>query len=108
VDGRQVIIPNGDFMTKPVVNLTRFPLRRGIVYLTLDAGTELSTAAVQEAIASVGAIARDPGPTVELRRVANGKARYQIAFWTPDHDVGVTAAVAAIRKHFPEGEVHPA
>jgi small-conductance mechanosensitive channel len=107
-DGRQVIIPNGDFMTKPVVNLTRFPLRRGIVYLTLDAGTELSTAAVQEAIASVGAIARDPGPTVELRRVANGKARYQITFWTPDHDAGVTAAVAAIRKHFPEGEVHPA
>src|SRR5213592_2584620 len=25
-DGRQVIVPNGDFMTKPVVNLTRFPL----------------------------------------------------------------------------------
>jgi small-conductance mechanosensitive channel len=107
-DGRQVIIPNGDFMTKPVVNLTRFPLRRGVVYLTLDAATELSTDAVQEAIASVSAIARDPAPTVELRRVANGKARYQITFWTPDHDAGVSAAVAAIRKHFPDGEVHPA
>jgi small-conductance mechanosensitive channel len=107
-DGRQVIIPNGDFMTKPVVNLTRFPLRRGVVYLTLDAGTELSVDRVQEAIASVSAIARDPAPTVELRRVANGKARYQITFWTPDHDAGVSAAVAAIRKHFPDGEVHPA
>jgi small-conductance mechanosensitive channel len=107
-DGRQVIIPNGDFMTKPVVNLTRFPLRRGVVYLTLDAATELSTDAVHEAIASVSVIARDPAPTVELRRVANGKARYQITFWTPDHDAGVSAAVAAIRKHFPDGEVHPA
>src|SRR5438445_7472461 len=42
-DGRQVIVPNGDFMTKPVVNLTRFPLRRGLVYLTVDASTALST-----------------------------------------------------------------
>ena len=67
-DGRQVIVPNGDFMTKPVVNLTRFP----------------------------------------LRRVTNGKARYQVTFWAPDHDAGVSAAVAALRKHFPEGEVHGA
>jgi small-conductance mechanosensitive channel len=107
-DGREVIVPNGDFMTKPVVNLTRFPLRRGVVFLTLDSGSELAADAVEEALASVSAIARDPVPTVELRRVATGRARYQITFWTPDHDVGVGAAVAAIRAHFPEGEVRPA
>src|SRR5216684_4472875 len=75
-DGRQVIIPNGDFMTKPVVNLTRFPLRRGVVYLTLDAATELATDDVKAAVASVSAIARDPAPAVDLLRVTNGKARY--------------------------------
>jgi small-conductance mechanosensitive channel len=107
-DGRQVIVPNGDFMTKPVVNLTRFPLRRGVVFLTLDAAGELSTDAIKEAIASVSAIARDPAPAVDLRRVVNGKARYQITFWAPDHDAAVTAAVAALRKHFPDGEVRPA
>ena len=107
-DGRQVIVPNGDFMTKPVVNLTRFPLRRGVVFLTLDAAGELSTDAVKAAIESVSAIARDPAPSVELRRVINGKARYQVTFWAPDHDAGVAAAVAALRKHFPDGEVRPA
>src|SRR4030081_3320976 len=107
-DGRQVIIPNGDFMTKPVVNLTRFPLRRGVVFFTLDAAGEISTDDVKAAIASVSAIARDPAPTVELRRVANGKARYQITFWAPDHDAGVAAAVLAIRTHFPAGDVRPA
>jgi small conductance mechanosensitive channel len=107
-DGRQVIVPNGDFMTKPVVNLTRFPLRRGVVFLTLGAAGELSIDDVKTAIASVGAIARDPAPAVELRRVTNGKARYQLTFWAPDHDAGVSAAVAALRKHFPEGEVHGA
>src|SRR5947209_10341053 len=70
-DGRQVIVPNGDFMTKPVVNLTRFPLRRGIVHLTLDAAAELATDDVKAAVASVSAIARDPTPAVELLRVAN-------------------------------------
>jgi small-conductance mechanosensitive channel len=107
-DGRQVIIPNGDFMTKPVVNMTRFPLRRGVVVLTLDSGSELATDAVKEALASVDAIARDPAPTVDLRRVVNGRARYQITFWTPDHDSGIAAAVSALRKHFPDGEVRPA
>jgi small-conductance mechanosensitive channel len=107
-DGRQVIVPNGDFMTEPVVNLTRFPLRRGVVFLTLDATSELSTDAVKAAIASVSGIARDPAAAVELRRVANGKARYQLTFWAPDHDAAVTAAVAAIRQHFPDGEVDPA
>ena len=107
-DGRQVIVPNGDFMTKPVVNLTRFPLRRAIALLSLDATSELSTDAVREALASVNAVAREPEPTVELHRVANGRARYQITFWTPDHDAGLAATVAALRTHFPDAEVRAA
>ena len=107
-DGRQVIVPNGDFMTKPVVNLTRFPLRRGVVILTLDAASELATDEVKAAVASVAAIARDPAPTVELLRVVGGKARYQITFWAPDRDAAVKAAVAAVRARFPTGEVRAA
>ena len=107
-DGRQVIVPNGDFMTKPVVNLTRFPLRRGVVLLSLEATSELSTDAVKEALAAVDAVARDPAPMVELGRVAAGKARYQVTFWTPDHDRGVAATVAALRSHFPDAEVRAA
>ncbi len=103
-----MIVPNGDFMTKPVVNLTRFPLRRGTVHLTLDAATELATDDVRAAVASVSAIARDPAPAVELLRVANGTARYRITFWAADRDPAVAAAVAAIRARFPSGEVRPA
>src|SRR5438309_250549 len=107
-DGRQVIVPNGDFMTKPVVNLTRFPLRRGVVHLTLDAATKLATDDVKAAVASVSSIARDPAPAVELLRVANGKARYRITFWASDRDPAVAAAVAAIRSRLPAGEVRAA
>ncbi len=107
-DGRQVIIPNGDFMTKPVVNLTRFPLRRGVALLSLDAARELSTDEVKEALAGVSAVARDPAPSVELKRVANGRARYQVTFWTPDHDAGLAATVSALRARFPDAEVRAA
>src|SRR5437762_2346185 len=107
-DGREVIVPNGDFMTKPVVNLTRFPLRRGVVFLTLDSASELSTDDLKAALASAAGIARDPAPATELRRVANGKARYQITFWGPDHDAAVATAVAAVRQRFPAGDVRPA
>ena len=107
-DGRQVIVPNGDFMTKPVVNLTRFPLRRGLVYLTVDASTTLSTEELRSTVASVGAVAADPAPKVELHRVANGKARYQITFWAADHDAAIVATVAAIRARFPKSEVRAA
>src|SRR5438094_37385 len=107
-DGRQVIVPNGDFMTKPVVNLTRFPLRRGLVYLTVDASTALSTDDLRTTVVSVAAIAGDPAPKVELHRVASGKARYQVTFWAADHDAAVAAAVAAIRARFPKGEVRAA
>src|SRR5438270_8620332 len=57
-DGRQVIVPNGDFMTKPVVNLTRFPLRRGEIAIAVEASTEVATDAVKAANASVSAVAR--------------------------------------------------
>ena len=58
-DGREVIIPNGDFMTKPVVNLSRFPLRRIQIWLTV--GTEsdaVSTEAVRAALADAEAVAK--------------------------------------------------
>src|SRR5213593_1251626 len=37
VDGREVIVPNGSFMTSAVVNLTRFPTRRAATWLALPA-----------------------------------------------------------------------
>src|SRR3989449_7708631 len=37
VDGSEVIVPNGTFMTSAVVNLTRFPTRRAAAWLILGA-----------------------------------------------------------------------
>ncbi len=109
-DGREVIVPNGDLMTKPVVNLTRFPVRRASLMLELPpgharAGVDLM---VREALRAVPAIAEEPAPNVELSAVTGGIARYVISFWAADLDGALAAALAAVGGRFPEAEVHGA
>ena len=107
VDGRQVIVPNGTFMTSAVVNLTRFPTRRATVWLTVDAAAPALTGDdVREALAQADGVAPEPPPAVELRSVADGKARYLVTFWAADRDAALARALAALRARFPQVEVH--
>jgi small conductance mechanosensitive channel len=106
-DAQQVIVPNGTFMTLSVVNLTRFPTRRASVWLVIDdASKPIGADDVQAAIRGVSGVTRDPPPSVELRRVSDGKARYLVSFWTSERDTALSGAVAALRARFPQGEVH--
>jgi small-conductance mechanosensitive channel len=106
-DGREVIVPNGVFMTSSVTNLTRFPLRRGTLWLIVD-DREKPIAAddIRAAVAGVPGLAKDPQPSVELRSVTDGRAHYLIGFWAADRDIVASAAIAALRARFPQGEVH--
>jgi small-conductance mechanosensitive channel len=106
-DGREVIVPNGIFMTSSVTNLTRFPLRRGKLWLIVD-DREKPIAAddIRAALAKVPGIAKDPEPSVELRSVTSGRAHYLIGFWAADLDAVASQAIAALRARFPQGEVN--
>jgi hypothetical protein len=94
-------------MTSSVTNLTRFPLRRGTLWLIVD-DREKPIAAddIRSALASVPGIAKDPEPSVELRSVTDGRAHYLIGFWAANRDMVASAAIAALRARFPQGEVH--
>ena len=107
VDGREIIVPNGIFMTSSVTNLTRFPVRRGTIWLIVD-DREKPIAAddIRVALAAVPGIAKEPVPAAELRSVSDGRAHYQIGFWAADRDMVASAAIAALRARFPQGEVH--
>ncbi len=106
-DGREIIVPNGIFMTSAVTNLTRFPLRRGALWLIVD-DREKPIAAddVRAALAGLPGVAREPEPNVELRSVTDGRAHYLIGFWAANRDMVGSAAIAALRARFPQGEVH--
>jgi small conductance mechanosensitive channel len=105
-DGREVIVPNGTFMTAPVVNLTRFPTRRAAAWLVLPADEKaVAPDDIRAALAKVEGVATTPAPSVELRSVANGKARYLVTFWAADRDATLARALTALRARFPQGEV---
>ena len=107
VDAQQVIVPNGTFMTGSVVNLTRFPTRRASVWLVVDDGDKpIAADDVRGALREAPQVAKEPPPNVELRSVTDGKARYLVSFWTGERDAALSAAVAALRARFPQGEVH--
>ena len=106
-DGREVIVPNGTFMTSAVVNLTRFPTRRASAWLVLPADEKaISTEDVRAALQKVEGVSREPPPTVELRSVANGKAQYLVSFWAANREAALAPALRALRAQFPQGEVH--
>jgi small-conductance mechanosensitive channel len=106
-DGREVIVPNGTFMTSAVVNLTRFPTRRASAWLVLPADERaIGTEEVREALQKVDGVAPEPPPSVELRSVADGKAQYLVSFWAANRDAALAPTLRALRARFPQGEVH--
>ena len=105
-DGREVIVPNGTFMTSAVVNLTRFPTRRASAWLVLSADEKaVSAEDVRAALQKVEGVSPEPPPAVELRSVADGKAQYLVSFWAASRDAALAPALRALRARFPQGEV---
>ena len=106
-DAREVIVPNGIFMTSAVTNLTRFPVRRGAIWLSVDDREKpIGADEIREVLAKVPGVAAEPAPTVELRSAKEGLAHYLIGFWASDKEAAASAAIAALRARFPQGEVH--
>ena len=106
-DAREVIVPNGIFMTSAVTNLTRFPVRRGAIWLIVDDREKpIGADQIREVLAKVPDVAAEPAPTVELRSAKDGLAHYLIGFWASDTEAAASAAIAALRARFPQGEVH--
>jgi small conductance mechanosensitive channel len=106
-DGREVIVPNGMFMTSAVVNLSRFPTRRASAWLVLPADEKpVTTDDIRAALAKADGVSPEPPPSVELRSVSDGKAQYLVAFWAANRDAALAQALRALRARFPQGDVH--
>lgn len=106
-DGREVIVPNGTFMTSPVVNLTRFPTRRASALLILPADEKVvSTEEIRAALAKLEGVSPNPPPSIELRSVSDGKAQYLVTFWAANRDAALPEAMRALRARFPQGDVN--
>lgn len=108
-DGREVIIPNASLMTEPVVNLSRYPLRRSMLLIGMPAedADQIDPSQVRQALVAAGAVAEPPA-LIELRSVAEGKALFQVTFWASEQANAVAPGLAALRARFPQAEVRSA
>jgi small conductance mechanosensitive channel len=105
-DGREVIVPNGTFITSAVVNLTRFPTRRAAAWLVLPADEKaVATEDIRAALGKVEGVSPEPPPSVELRSVADGKAQYLVTFWAANREAALAQALRSLRARFPQGDV---
>lgn len=105
-DGREVIVPNGTFITSAVVNLTRFPTRRAAAWLVLPADEKaVTTEDIRAVLAKTEGISPEPPPAIELRSVADGKAQYLVTFWAANREATLADGLRAIRARFPQGDV---
>jgi small-conductance mechanosensitive channel len=106
-DGREVIVPNGTFMTSAIVNLTKFPTRRAAAWLILPADDNaVSADEIRAALTKAKGVVPEPPPSIDLRSVADGKAQYLVTFWATNRDAALPEALRALRARFPQGEVH--
>ena len=82
-DGREVLIPNADVYTNPIINFSRYGLQRNAVTLTLPAGEGLDAARARllEALRAVEGVASEPAPEVVFTEIVDARVRAEARFW---------------------------
>lgn len=94
VDGRYVIIPNGDVFVSPIVNLSRAPIRRisiaiGVSY---DADPDQVEGIALEAIRPLRGMVEDPAPEVVFEGLGDSAVQATVRFWADMGEISYSEA----------------
>ncbi|MCZ7575454.1 MAG: mechanosensitive ion channel family protein [Ardenticatenaceae bacterium] len=83
-DRRQIIIPNATLYTSPIVNLTRYSLRRSGLTLTVNTAQTLDQArqAIGEIVRTVEGVLPTPPPAAVVTGLEDQKITLEVHFWT--------------------------
>lgn len=83
LDGRYVIIPNGDVFVSPIINLSRAPHRR----VQVDVGVSYDADPVRverialDALQPIRCLVEDPEPSVMFEALGDSAVQVSILFW---------------------------
>ncbi len=82
-DGQEIVVPNAEVYTSPIINYSRYPTRR--VVLALGLGYEEDVARAQDvflnAINGVEDVLDDPAPAVYCRSLGSSTVEMAAYFW---------------------------
>jgi small conductance mechanosensitive channel len=104
--GNEVLIPNADVYNSPIVNLSRYHLRRYTVALKLPAEHDLARACatLAQALGGVTGVAADPQPSVVATGVDGEAVKVEARFWVDeratDPELVTTGAIATALRAF--------
>ena len=104
-EGHEVLIPNADVYSGTITNLTRYPLRRHAVPLTLPLEIDASVAqhVLEAALHRVPQLEREPRPHVAATAVGKDDQQLEARFWlkssAPETPAIVSAVIYMLQRH---------
>lgn len=103
-DGRQVYIPNQEVFQSSITNNTASPVRRSSVMVGIDyeADVETAKAEIQDAIAHIEGIEKDPAPLVLVHELAASTVNLEILFWVNSRRKSFLNATSDVRRAIKE------
>jgi small conductance mechanosensitive channel len=94
LDGRHVLIPNGDVLTSPIENFTKPDRRRVeiLVGISSDSDLDLVSRTALEAIQPIAGLLADPAPMVVFRNFGDFTIEIGLYYWIETQTVGYLEA----------------
>jgi small conductance mechanosensitive channel len=91
LDGRFVIIPNGDVFVSPIVNFSRAPRRRIELSVGVGYDSDLDQVArlAHEAIMSIPGVLKEPTPSIVFDEFGGSAIGVKVYYWIDTDDTGV-------------------
>jgi small-conductance mechanosensitive channel len=91
VDGRFVIIPNGDVLVNPIINFTRAPRRRIELAVGVGYDSDLDQVArlANEAVLQIPGILTEPSPSIVFNEFGGSAIGVTIYYWIDTDESGV-------------------
>lgn len=91
VDGRFVIIPNGDVLVSPIVNFSRAPRRRIQLAVGVGYDSDLDQVArlAHEAVMQIPGIISEPSPSIVFDEFGDSAVGVKIYYWVDTNASGV-------------------
>jgi small conductance mechanosensitive channel len=82
-DGRMVLIPNADVVTKPIINYSRTGTRRVEVQAVVSAQSDMESVrrTTLQAIATIPGLLKQPAPKVTFQAFNSSSLDLSIAYW---------------------------
>lgn len=109
-DGLQVVVPNNTMLNEIVINRSASRQQKAAIRVRIageSATLQETVRSMNETLANVEGVTKDPAPAVSIDGIHEGTARLRVEFWFPTGEKATAAAniIAVLRSQWPEANM---